>query len=172
VVLNLDEDHTATSTWGGFSYSAGLGTSYQYRMGSFSLTPQLLGDLYGLNEAHHAEEGGTDFFDLAIGQRDSHIATGQALLNFSYDKWFVRPEVWVGYKDNLSVDIANTVATFAAAGSTPFTLTGGNVKGGGPVAGFRFSADNEYSFFSLEGDYESMPNYTNASVSLRTRFQF
>ena len=172
VVLNIDEDHTATSTWGGFSYSAGLGTSYQYHMGHFSLTPQLMGDLYGLNEAHHSEEGGTDFFDLSIGQRDSHIATGQALLNFSYDKWFVRPEMWVGYKDNLSVDIANTVATFAAAGSTPFTLTGGNVKGGGPVAGFRFSADNEYSFFSLEGDYESMPNYTNASVSLRTRFQF
>jgi len=172
VVLNAFEDHTATSTWGGFSYSAGLGTSYQYRVGSFSLTPQLLGDFYGLNEAKHTEDGGTDLFDLSVDGRDSHIATGQALLNFSYDKWFVHPEMWVGYKDNLDVDIANTVAAFTAPGSTPFTLNGGNVKGGGPVAGFRFSADNEYSYFSLEGDYEDMPNYTNVSVSLRTRFQF
>ena len=172
VVLNAYEDHTATSTWGGFSYSAGFGTSYQYRAGSFSLTPQLLGDFYGLNEAKHTEDGGTDLFDLSVEGRDSHIATGQALLNVSYDKWFVRPEMWVGYKDNLDVDIANTVAAFTAPGSTPFTLNGGNVKGGGPVVGFRFSADNEYSYFSLEGDYEDMPNYTNVSISLRTRFQF
>jgi hypothetical protein len=172
VVLNTYESHTATSTWGGFSYSAGLGASYQYHMGSFSLTPQLLGDLYGLNEAKHTEDGGTDYFDLAINKRDGHIATGQALLNLSYDKWFVHPEIWVGYKDNLSVAIPDTVAAFTAAGSTPFTLTGGNVKGGGAVGGFRVSADNEYSFFSLEGDYESLPNYNNVSLSLRTRFQF
>jgi hypothetical protein len=172
VVVNADENHTATSTWGGFSYSAGLGASYQYRLGSFSLTPQVMGDLYGLNEARHTEQGGTNYFDLAVGKRNGRIATGQALVNFSYDKWFVRPELWVGYKDNLSVDIANTTAAFTAAGSTPFTLTGGNVKGGGPVAGFRFSADNAYSYFSLEGDYEDMPNYTNFSIALRTRFQF
>ncbi len=172
VVLNAFESHTATSTWGGFSYSAGFGTSYQYRIGSFSLTPQLIGDFYGLNEAKHSEDGGTDLFDLSINSRDSHIATGQALVNFSYDKWFVRPELWVGYKDNLDVDIANTVATFTQAGSTPFSLNGGNVKGGGPVVGFRFSADNEYSYFSVETEYEDMPNYNNVSVSLRTRFQF
>ncbi len=172
VVLNSYESHTATSTWGGFSYSAGLGASYQYKMGSFSLTPQLLGDLYGLNEAKHTEDGGTDYFDLTVGKRDGHIATGQALVNFSYDKWFVRPEIWVGYKDNLSVAIPDTIAAFTAAGSTPFTLTGGNVKGGGAVGGFRFSADNEYSFFSLEGEYENLKNDNNFSVSLRTRFQF
>ncbi len=172
VVLNDFESHTATSTWGGFSYSGGLGTSYQYRMGSFSVTPQLLGNYYGLNEAKHTEDGGTDLFDLSIDSRDSHIMTGQAMVNFSYDKWFVRPEMWVGYKDNLDVQIANTVATFTEAGSTPFTLNGGNVKGGGPIVGFRFSADNEYSYFSLETEYEDMPNYNNLSVSLRTRFQF
>lgn len=172
VVLNTYENHTATSTWGGFSYSAGLGASYQYKMGSFSLTPQVLGDLYGLNEAKHTEDGGTDNFDLTVDKRDGHIATGQALVNFSYDKWFVRPEIWVGYKDNLSVAIPDTVAAFTATGSTPFTLTGGNVKGGGAVGGFRFSADNEYSYFSLEGEYENLKNDNNFSVSLRTRFQF
>ena len=172
VLLNSYENHTATSTWGGFSYSAGLGASYQYKLGSFSLTPQVLGDLYGLNEAKHTEKGGTDYFDLTVDKRDGHIATGQALVNFSYDKWFVRPEVWVGYKDNLSVTIPDTIAAFTATGSTPFTLTGGNVKGGGAVGGFRFSADNEYSYFSLEGEYENLKNDNNFSVSLRTRFQF
>ncbi len=171
-VLNAYEDHVATANWSGFSYSAGLGASYEYRLGGFGVTPQVLGNLYGLNEAKHTEKGGTDFFDLTVGKRDGHLATGQALLNFSYDKWFIRPELWVGYKDNLSVTLPTTVAAFTAAGSTPFSLTGGNVKGGGAVGGFRFSADNAYSYFSLEGDYENLPNYNNWSLSLRTRFQF
>ncbi len=172
-VLNAYEDHVATADWGGFSYSGGLGASYEYHMGrSFSLTPQLLGDFYDLNEAKHTEKGGTDLFDLAVDKRDGHIATGQALVNLSYNNWFIRPEIWVGYKDNLAVTLPDTIAAFTATGSTPFTLTGGNVKGGGAVGGFRFSADNEYSYFSLEGDYENLPNYTNWSVSLRTRFQF
>jgi hypothetical protein len=49
---------------------------------------------------------------------------------------------------------------------------GGNIEGGGPVAGFRLSADNPYSYFSIEAEYQELPEYTNTSVSLRTRFQF
>lgn len=171
-LLNTYENHIAKADWTGYSYSAGLGASYEYRLGAFGVTPQLMGDFYDLSENKHTEKGDSDFFDLTVAKRDGNLVNGQALINVSYVKWFVKPEIWFGYKDNLSVSIPNTVAAFTAAGSTPFTLTGGNVKGGGPVGGFRISADNEYSFFSLEGDYESLANYTNWSIALRTRFQF
>ncbi|MGZ3305134.1 MAG: autotransporter domain-containing protein [Asticcacaulis sp.] len=169
-LLNISVSHTATANWSGYSYSGGLGASYDYRVGPLAVTPQLLTDYYHLSESAHTEKGGGDDFDLTVAKRDGHLLNGQALLNVSYTKWFVRPEIWVGYKDNISVTIPNTVANFV--GGTPFTLNGGNVKGGGGVAGFRISADNQWSFFSLDGEYEKLSNYTDWSVSLRTRFQF
>jgi hypothetical protein len=57
-------------------------------------------------------------------------------------------------------------------GGTPFSLTAGNLEGGGPIAGFRLSADNEWSYFGVEGDFFQHDAYTNYSISLRTRFQF
>ncbi len=169
-LLNSNVVHIATAKWNGFSYSAGGGASYAYKWGPIAITPQVLTDFYGLNEAKHSETGGGDYFDLAIAKRDGHLFNSTALLNVSYDKLFAKPELWVGWKQNISADIADTVANFK--NQTPFTLTGGNLKGGGMVAGFRVSADNEYSYFSLEGDYEKQDVYTNYSVSLRTRFQF
>ncbi len=162
--------HVATAKWNGFSYSAGAGASYDYKAGRFTFTPQVIASLYGLKEQKYAETGGGDYFNLSVADRDSNIATTSALLNLSYHRWFVVPELWVGYKQNVSAKIADTVANFT--GGTPFTLNGGDVTGGGPVAGFRISSDNQYSYFSLEGDYEKLNGYTDYSVSLRTRFQF
>ncbi|WP_443747622.1 autotransporter domain-containing protein [Asticcacaulis solisilvae] len=169
-LLTAYVSHVATAKWNGFSYSAGAGASYDYKAGAFAMTPQISASLYGLKEQKYAEAGGTDYFDLNVADRDSNIATASALLNFSYRRWFVIPEVWVGYKQNVSAKIADTVANFA--GGTAFTLNGGDVTGGGPTAGFRISSDNQYSYFALEGDYAKLNGYTDYSVSLRTRFQF
>ena len=92
------------------------------------------------------------------------------MINFAYAKTFVKPEVWVGYKQNVSATIGDTTASFA--GGDAFTLTGGNIKGGGPVLGLRLSVDNPYSYFGFEAEYEKIRDYSNASLSLRTRFQF
>ncbi len=162
--------HTATAKWNGFSYSVGAGASYDYKAGSFTMTPQVMTSLYGLKEQKYAEAGGGDYFNLSVADRDSNLATASALLNFSYHRWFVVPEVWVGVRQNVSAKIADTVANFK--GGTAFTLNGGDVSGGGPVAGFRISSDNQYSYFALEGSYEKLDAYTDYSVSLRTRFQF
>lgn len=162
--------HVATAKWNGFSYSAGAGASYDYKAGLFTLTPQVMASLYGLKEQKYAETGGGDYFNLSVADRNSNIATTSALLNLGYHRWFVVPELWIGYKQNVSAKIADTVANFT--GGTAFTLNGGDVTGGGPVAGFRISSDNQYSYFSLEGDYEKLSGYTDYSVSLRTRFQF
>ncbi|CAL4867603.1 hypothetical protein MMA231_01862 [Asticcacaulis sp. MM231] len=171
-ILTDSVNHVAHAKWDGYSYSGGLGASYEIKAGPFSMTPQVLADYYALNEKDHSESGGGDYFDLTVGERNSHLFTSTALLNFSYTKLFVKPEIWFGYKQNVSAELADTVSAFAAAGSTPFTLSGGDIEGGGPVAGFRISADNQYSYFSLEGEYEKQDAYSNYSIALRTRFQF
>ncbi len=175
-VLSPVVNHIATAKWNGFSYSAGAGASVDYKAGWIGVTPQLFADLYGLNEDKHqetsaaADTAAVNAFDLNIGERNGHVMSTTALLNFNYAKSFVKPELWVGYRQNISGKIPDTVAMFK--NGTPFTLTGGDIKGGGPIAGFRLSADNQWSYFSLEGDYEKQDTYTNYSLSLRTRFQF
>jgi len=169
-ILTSNVSHVAKAKWSGYSYSGGLGASYEVKAGRLSFTPQVLTDYYALNEEAHDETGGGDYYDLSIDERDSHLLTASALLNVSYSKFFAKPEIWFGYKQNVSAQIADTVANFK--GATPFILNGGDIEGGGPVAGFRISADNQYSYFSLEGEYEKKDAYTNYSISLRTRFQF
>ncbi len=163
-------DHVARAGWSGYSLSGGAGASYQVTAGSFSVTPQWLADYYALNEMKHSESGGGDDFDLDIAKRTGHLLSSTAMVNIGYSPMFVKPEVWVGYKQNISSTIGDTTANFT--GGDPFTLTGGNVKGGGPIAGMRISVDNPYSYFALETEYSKIGDYSNASFSLHTRFQF
>ncbi len=174
-VLSTAVNHVAYAKWNGISYSAGAGASVDYKAGWLGITPQIFADLYGLDEKAHNETSPGDTsaenaFDLSIGKRDGHLLSSTAMINFNYTRMFVKPEFWVGYKQNISGSIPDTVAMFK--NGTPFTLDGGDLKGGGPVAGFRLSADNQWSYFSVEGDYEKQDTYTNYSLSLRTRFQF
>jgi hypothetical protein len=169
-LLDANVAHVAKAKWDGYSYSAGLGASYAMRTGFLDITPQVLVDYYNLNEGKHTETGGTDFFDLTVAERNSNMLSSQAIINVAYNQWFVKPELWVGWRQNVSANIADTVTNFV--NGTPFTLTGGDVTGGGPVAGFRFSADNQWSFFSFEGNYRKLDAYTDYSLALRTRFQF
>ena len=175
-VLNASVMHIAYAKWNGFSYSGGAGASVDYKAGWLGVTPQVFADFYGLNEQGHSETSATtdttaaNAFDLTIGKRDGHVLSSTAMVNFNYTKSFVKPEFWLGYKQNISGSLPNTIANFK--GGTPFTLVGGDIKGGGPVAGFRLSADNQWSYFAVEGDYEKQDTYTNYSLSLRTRFQF
>ncbi|MBP2158229.1 MULTISPECIES: autotransporter outer membrane beta-barrel domain-containing protein [Asticcacaulis] len=169
-LLSKQVAHVAESEWNGYSYSAGIGASVDYRAGFFNVTPALTADFFGLNEEERSETGGGDYFNLDVASRDSKIASAKALVNVSYTRWFIRPELWIGWKQSVAGDLGDTVANFK--GGTAFTLNGGEITGGGPVAGFRLSTDNEYSYFSLEGNYQDLEAYKNYSLSLRTRFQF
>ncbi len=169
-LLTTTVDRVATAKWDGYSASGGAGASYDVRLNKWTVSPEVLVDYYQLHENDHMESGGGDFFDLTVGERDGHLLTSTTLLNLSYKTSFLKPELWVGYKQNVSATLPDTVANFNAGDN--FTLVGGNIEGGGPVAGFRLSADNPYSYFSIEAEYQQLPEYTNTSVSLRTRFQF
>ncbi|MFT4091864.1 MAG: autotransporter domain-containing protein [Asticcacaulis sp.] len=160
------------SKWNGVSYNGSVGASYEYTAGFLTLTPSVSADYYGLKEDARDETGGGSAFDLSIEERTSHLFSGTALLNIGRAKKdaLFKPEVWVGYRNNFSAELADTVASFE--GGNPFTLTGGEVEGGGPVAGVRIAASNQYSYFGIEAEYEKQDAYENKSLAIRVRFQF
>lgn len=160
------------SKWNGVSYNGSVGASYEFGAGFLTVTPSVSADYYGLKEDAHDETGGGAAFDLSVEERTSHLFSGTALLNVgraNKDALF-KPEVWVGYRNNFSAELADTVASFE--GGNPFTLTGGEVEGGGPVAGVRIAASNQYSYFGIEAEYEKQDAYENKSLAIRVRFQF
>jgi hypothetical protein len=160
------------ASWKGVSVTGGAGASIRYTLGPVSLKPQASLSYYGLKEDAHQETGGGDSFDLSVGERTSHLMSGrfQVAVGRKNADALVQPEFWLGYQNNAAVKLADTVAHFN--NGSDFTLSGALRKGGGPVAGFRVAADNEYSHFSIEGEYEKQDDYTNATLSLRARFQF
>lgn len=163
---------SSTAKWKGVSYSGSIGASYSVDAGWLSLTPMVSADYFGLKEDAHTETGGGTAFDLSVDERTGHIFSGTALLNIgrANKNALFRPEIWVGYRNNFSAEIADTVARFGTA--TAFTLKGGDIKGGAPIAGVRLAASNEYSYFGIEAEYEKYDAYDNVSLSLRARFQF
>lgn len=163
---------TAKAKWNGYSLSASTGASYRATLGPVSLKPLVSVDYYGLKEDGRDEEGGGTAFDLSVDERQSHIATASALLSLGRGdrKALFQPEVWVGYRNNFSVKVDDTVARFT--GGDAFTLSGGDLKGGAPVIGLRMMAGNEYGYLSLEAEGEKYSEYSNYKLSLRTGFKF
>ncbi|MFT3997957.1 MAG: autotransporter outer membrane beta-barrel domain-containing protein [Asticcacaulis sp.] len=163
---------TASAKWNGISLSGSTGASYRAALGPISVKPLVSVDYYALKEDGREESGGGTAFDLSVDERESHIATASALLSFGRNdkRALVQPEVWVGYKNNFSVDVSDTVARFS--GGSDFVLSGGDLKGGSPVLGLRVSAGNEYGYISLEAEGEKYSEYSNYSMTLRTGFKF
>ncbi len=161
---------TARGKWNGYSYSAGAGVAYKYDLGALSLTPQAFVSTYALKEDAHHEVGGGDFFNLFIEERKSKLTSGTALVILSYEMGLIQPEVWIGYKQNFSAEIADTVAKFKDG--SPFVLKGGDVAKGGPVAGFSIGSSNELGGLAIEASFEDLDAYKTYSLTLRTRFRF
>ncbi|ESQ88933.1 hypothetical protein ABAC460_14220 [Asticcacaulis sp. AC460] len=162
--------HTSKARWTGWSQSAGAGVSYGIKAGRLVFTPEWLVDYYGLSENGRTESGGGGSFDLTIGARDGHLLSTTAQLRAGFGSGMFRPEIWLGYRQNISATLSDTVANFN--GGDSFALSSGNLEGGGPVAGFRISHDGDYSHIGIEAQYEKLEAYDNASIALRTRFQF
>lgn len=163
---------TARAKWNGYSLSGSTGASYRATLGPISIKPLVSIDYYALKEDARNESGGGSAFDLSIDERQSHIATAYALLSLGRgDRTaLLQPEFWVGYRNNVSVKVDDTVARFT--GGDAFTLSAGDVKGGAPVIGMRMMAGNEYGYVALEAEGEKYSEYRNYKLSLRTGFKF
>ena len=89
---------------------------------------------------------------------------------FGQNGW-LRPELRIGYRQNISVDAGETIARFASGGQS-FTLTPDAIEGGGLILGFRVNFGNNLGMLSLTGDAELLEDYVRYSLLLRASFRF
>ena len=168
--LNLSNE----SDWTGISLAAAGGVSYERNFGRFSIRPEAYAEFFSLSEDGHVETGGGDGFDLEIDDRDGHLFSATAAVNFGMsigeDNW-LRPELRVGWRQNISVDPGETIARFRSGGPD-FTLDGGSIEGGGPIVGFRLNIGNELGMLSINADAEMIEDYIRYMLFLRASFRF
>lgn len=162
------------SDWNGWTAAVAGGASYERNFGHLNIRPEIYSEFFRLSEGARSESGGGNGFDLDIDSRDSHIFSAVAAMNIGYGfgrNGWVRPELRIGYRQNISVDAGDTIARFANGGPG-FTLSPDAIKGGGPILGFRLNLGNELGMLSLTGDAELLEDYVRYSLLLRASFRF
>lgn len=168
--LNLSNE----SDWNGFTLAAAGGISYEREFGRFTVRPEAYAEFFSLSEDGHVEEGGGDGFDLEIDDRDGHMFSATAAINLGMkmgeDDW-LRPEIRLGWRQNISVDPGETIARFRSGGGD-FTLTPDTIEGGGPIIGFRLNVGNELGMLSVSADAEMIDDYIRYMLFLRASFRF
>ena len=168
--LNLRNE----STWNGFTLAAAGGASYERSFGRFSLRPEVYAEYFSLSEDARSETGGGNGFDLNIDARDGHMFSTVAALNIGMgmgENSWLRPEVRVGWRQNISVDPGETIGRFASGGPD-FRLTPDSIEGGGPIVGFRLNVGNDLGMLSITADAEMIENYVRYMLLLRASFRF
>lgn len=164
----------ADADWNGYTIAAAAGASYEHSFGRYSLRPELIVEYFGLNEDGFEERGGGDGFDLAIEDREGHIFSTTAALNFGLglgeNRW-LRPEIRVGWRQIISHDGGVTTARFLSGGPA-FDLMADSLEGGGPIVGFRLNVGNELGMLAIEGDAEFLDDYVRYALLLRASFRF
>lgn len=164
----------AEADWNGFTIAAAAGASYERNFGRYSLRPELIVEYFGLNEDGFQESGGGDGFDLAIEDREGHIFSTTAALNFGMgfgENQWLRPEIRVGWRQIISHDGGVTTARFLSGGPS-FDLMADSLEGGGPIVGFRLNVGNELGMLAIEGDAEFLDDYVRYALLLRASFRF
>jgi len=168
--LNLSN----TSDWNGITLSAAGGASYERNFGRFTIRPEVYAEYFSLSEDGHVEEGGGDGFDLEIDDRDGHLFSATAAINIAMsmgqNSW-LKPELRLGWRQNISVDPGETIARFRSGGPD-FTLSPDTIEGGGPIVGFRLNVGNELGMLSISADAEMLDNYVRYMLFLRASFRF
>jgi hypothetical protein len=162
------------SDWNGFTLAAAGGVSYQRDFGRFSIRPEAYAEFFSLNEEGHVETGGGDGFDLSIDDRNGHLFSATAAINVGMsmgENSWLRPEMRVGWRQNISVDPGETIARFRSGGPD-FTLDGGSIEGGGPIVGLRLNIGNELGMLSINADAEMIEDYIRYMLFLRASFRF
>lgn len=168
--LNLSNE----SDWNGFTLAAAGGASYERSFGRFSIRPEVYAEYFSLSEDGHVEEGGGDGFDLEIDDRKGHMFSATAAVNIGMgmgENSWLRPELRVGWRQNISVDPGETIARFRSGGPD-FTLDGGSIEGGGPIVGLRLNIGNELGMLSINADAEMIEDYVRYMLFLRASFRF
>ena len=168
--LNLRNE----ASWNGVTLAAAGGASYERNFGRFSFRPEVYAEYFSLSEDGYTEEGGGDGFDLQIDDREGHLFSATAAINIGMgmgENSWLRPEVRLGWRQNISVDPGDTVGRFTSGGPD-FRLDPATVEGGGPILGFRLNVGNELGMLSVSADAELIEDYVRYMLFLRASFRF
>ncbi|MGV9010087.1 autotransporter outer membrane beta-barrel domain-containing protein [Brevundimonas sp.] len=168
--LNLRNE----ASWNGVTLAAAGGASYERNFGRFSFRPEVYAEYFSLSEDGYTEEGGGDGFDLEIDDREGHLFSATAAINIGMgmgENSWLRPEVRLGWRQNISVDPGDTIGRFTSGGPD-FRLDPATIEGGGPLIGFRLNVGNELGMLSISADAELIEDYVRYMLFLRASFRF
>ncbi|WP_165190719.1 autotransporter domain-containing protein [Caulobacter soli] len=164
-----------TAKWNGYTFNAFAGTGYEAKFaGRYFVRPEGSLDYLYLSEGQRKESGGGDGFDQIISKRNSSALTGDVGVAFGADYgrdlWW-RPEVRVGYRQQLAGDLGDTIAQYTGGG-TPFTLASANDKDGAVTLGFALRAGTPMSYLAIEGNAEAAKKQKRYNLKLTGRAMF
>ncbi|HEV7227891.1 autotransporter outer membrane beta-barrel domain-containing protein [Brevundimonas sp.] len=168
--LNL----TNTSSWNGWTVALAGGASYERTYGRFTIRPEIYAEYFSLNEDSHLETGAGSAFDLEIDEREGHMFSAVAAMNVGMslgERSWLKPELRLGWRQNISVDPGVTMGRFAGGG-TDFAITPDGIEGGGPIIGLRLNVGNELGMLSISADAEMIEDYVRYMLLLRASFRF
>ena len=168
--LNLRNE----ASWNGVTLAAAGGASYERNFGRFSFRPEVYAEYFSLSEDGYTETGGGDGFDLDIDDREGHLFSATAAINIGMgmgENSWLRPEVRLGWRQNISVDPGDTIGRFTSGGPD-FRLDPATIEGGGPLLGLRLNVGNELGMLSISADAELIEDYVRYMLFLRASFRF
>jgi hypothetical protein len=165
---------TANGQWSAYGFNARGMVSYEKRLGTYYLRPQLSLDYVRLTEGAYTETGGGDAMDLSVQARTSSrletfagVAVGKT---YGPDNSW-GPELLVGYKGVLSENLGATTASFVGGGG-PFTLLSDNISGQGVSAHVSLKGENGSGGVSVETGAETRDGLAIYDLKLAGHVQF
>ncbi|TWB37624.1 autotransporter outer membrane beta-barrel domain-containing protein [Nitrospirillum pindoramense] len=166
-------ERDASAHWTGYMGDAHIGLGYEQSLGFMFVRPTTSLDYFVLSDGAHQESGGTDAFNLKIGERTGQQGNAEAALTFGTQlggdfQW--KPALTVGWKQVFGDGAGDTTASFA--GGSSFTLVPQSMVGGGPIARLTVQGGNRYSDIALELGGESRHGYIGYDARFVSKFRF
>jgi hypothetical protein len=163
----------ATSDWTGFSGVLSAAGAYEFTAGRFYARPALSIDYLYLSEDSRLEDGLSDAFNQEVESRTSDRLSTTAELalgaTFGRDLWW-RPELRLGYRQNLSGAMGDTVFRFV--GGQWVALPATEAGDGAMLVGLSLKAGTPMSYVAIEGEFEAVDGEDRSNLQLSGRVMF
>lgn len=163
----------ATSDWTGFSGVLSAAGAYEFTAGRFYARPALSVDYLYLSEDSRLEDGLSGGFNQEVESRTSDRLSTTAELalgaTFGRDLWW-RPELRIGYRQNLSGAMGDTVFRFV--GGQWVALPATEAGDGAMLVGLSLRAGTPMSYVAIEGEYEAVDGEDRYNLQLSGRVMF
>jgi hypothetical protein len=163
----------ATSDWTGFTGVLSAAGAYEFNAGRYYLRPALSVDYLYLSEDSRLEDGLSGAFNQEVESRTSDRLSTTAELalgaTFGRDLWW-RPELRLGYRQNLSGAMGDTVFRFV--GGQWVALPATEAGDGAMLVGLSLKAGTPMSYVAIEGEFEAVDGEDRYNLQLSGRVMF